>query len=318
MAAFNPPEILPMGNVSMNIKITGATGFVGSHLAEYFLTSGHQVTAFGRTSAHPRIRHDRFRYVSADTTIPGEWQNELEDADAVINLAGATIFKRWTDSYKRLIYDSRILTTRNVAAGLPQGRHIVFCSASGVGYYGSQGDELLEEDRGPGNDFLAGLSVDWENEATKAANEDIRVVLMRFGVILGKGGGAMAKMIPAFKLFVGGSMGSGKQWFPWMHLADLTEAIQFIIDNDQIAGAVNFCAPNSIQYRDLAKSLGDALNRPAIMPAPAFLIRLAMGEFGDVFLASQRVVPQKLLSQGFAFKYPDIGGAVKAVVEGTN
>ncbi len=299
----------------MNFKITGGTGFVGSHLAEFFLSNGHQVTAFGRSSEHPRIRHERFRYVSADTTIPGEWQHELEDADAVINLAGVTIFKRWTDSYKKLIYDSRILTTRNVAAGLPQGRPIVFCSASGVGYYGSQGDELLEEDRGPGNDFLAGLSVEWENEATKSANKDIRVVLMRFGVILGKGGGAMAKMIPAFKLFVGGSMGSGKQWFPWMHLDDLTAAVLFIIESDQIEGAVNFCAPNTIQYRDLARSLGEALNRPAIMPAPAFLIRLAMGEFGNVFLASQRVVPHKLLSHGFSFKYPDIQDALRAVVE---
>jgi hypothetical protein len=299
----------------MNVKITGGTGFVGSHLAAYFLTGGHHVTAFGRSAAHPRIRHDRFRYVSADTTVAGEWQNELEDADAVINLAGATIFKRWTDSYKKLIYDSRILSTRNVAAGLPQGRRVVFCSASGVGYYGSQGDELLKEDRGPGNDFLAGISVDWEKEATAAANQDIRVVLMRFGVILGKGGGAMAKMIPAFKFFVGGSMGSGNQWFPWMHLADLTRAVQFTIDNDQVAGPVNFCAPDSIRYRELAKTLGDALNRPAIMPAPAFFIRLAMGEFGDVFLASQRVVPHKLSSLGFSFKYPDIRGAVKEVVE---
>jgi uncharacterized protein (TIGR01777 family) len=300
----------------MNIKITGGTGFVGSHLTEYFLNEGHHVTAFGRSLEPPRIRHEHYRYVSADTTQPGEWQKKLEDANAVINLAGATIFKRWTASYKKQIYDSRILTTRNVAASLPQERRIVFCSASGVGYYGSQGDDLLKEDREPGNDFLAGVSVDWEKEAAKAANKDVRVVLMRFGVILGKDGGAMAKMIPAFKSFIGGSMGSGKQWFPWMHLADLTAAIQFIIDNDQINGAVNFCAPNTIQYRDMAKSLAAALNRPAIMPAPAFLIRLAMGEFGNVFLASQRAVPDKLLNHGFTFQYPDIRDAVRAVVDG--
>lgn len=300
----------------MNIKITGGTGFVGSYLTDYFLNGGHHVTAFGRSLEHPRIRHERLRYVSADTTIAGEWQNEFEDADAVINLAGVTIFKRWTASYKKLIYDSRVLTTRNVAASLPQESRIVFCSASGVGYYGSQGDDLLKEDREPGNDFLAEVSVDWEKEALKAANKNVRVVLMRFGVILGKGGGAMAKMIPAFKAFVGGSMGSGKQWFPWMHLADLTAAVQFIIENDQINGAVNFCAPNTIRYRDLAKSLAAALNRPAIMPAPAFLIRLAMGEFGNVFLASQRAVPDKLLNHGFTFQYPDIRDAVRAVVAG--
>jgi uncharacterized protein (TIGR01777 family) len=304
-----------MGNQSMKIKITGGTGFVGSHLAEHFLRGGHQVTAFGRSSNHPRIRHECFRHISADTTIPGAWQKEFEDADAVVNLAGVTIFKRWTDSYKKLIYDSRVLTTRNVAASLPQERRVVFCSASGVGYYGSREDEVLNEDHGPGNDFLANLSVDWEKEATGAAKKDIRVILMRFGVILGKGGGAMAKMIPAFKLFVGGSMGSGKQWFPWMHLDDLTAAVQFIINNDRIEGAVNFSAPNTIRYRDLARSLADALNRPAIMPAPAILIRLALGEFGNVFLASQRVVPSKLLDHGFSFRYPDISGAVKAVVE---
>ncbi len=298
----------------MNVKITGGTGFVGSHVSAYFLSGGHQVTAFGRSSAHPRIRHDGYRYVSADTTRPGDWQNEFQDADAVVNLAGATIFKRWTDRYKKLIYDSRILTTRNVAASLPQERRIVFCSASGVGYYGSQGDDLLKEDHEPGNDFLAGVSVDWEKEAAEAASKEVRVILMRFGVILGKDGGAMAKMIPAFKLFVGGSMGSGKQWFPWMHLTDLITAIQYIIDNDQINGAVNFCAPNTIQYRDLAKSLGTALKRPAIMPAPAFLIRLAMGEFGNVFQASQRAVPQKLIDQGFSFQFPDIADAVRAIV----
>ncbi len=298
----------------MNVKITGGTGFVGSHVSAHFLSGGHQVTAFGRSSAHPPIRHDCYRYVSADTTQPGDWQNEFQDADAVVNLAGATIFKRWTDSYKKLIYDSRILTTRNVAASLPQERRIVFCSASGVGYYGSQGDDLLKEDHEPGNDFLAGVSVDWEKEAAAAASKEVRVILMRFGVILGKDGGAMAKMIPAFKLFVGGSMGSGKQWFPWMHLTDLITAVQYIIDNDQINGAVNFCAPNTIQYRDLAKSLGTALKRPAIMPAPAFLIRLAMGEFGNVFLASQRAVPQKLMDHGFSFQFPDIADAVRAIV----
>lgn len=299
----------------MNICVTGGTGFVGSYLSAYFLNRGHRVTAFGRSANHPRMRHESYRYVSADTTRTGDWQDEFEDVDAVVNLAGATIFRRWTAAYKKEIYDSRILTTRNVVDCLPSERDIVFCSASGVGYYGSQGDELLREDHGPGDDFLAGVSVDWEKEALKAADKEIRVILMRFGVILGKDGGAMAKMIPAFKFFVGGSMGSGLQWFPWMHLADLTAAIQHIIDNDQINGAVNFCAPNTIQYRDLASSLGAALNRPALMPAPAFLIRLAMGEFGSVFLASQRAVPDKLVSHGFSFLYPDIRGAVRAVVE---
>ncbi len=300
----------------MKIIITGGSGFVGTHLSDYLLSGGHRVTALGRSADHHRIRHKSYNYVSADTTRPGDWQKEFEDANAVVNLAGATIFKRWTASYKKQIYESRILTTRNVVACLPQGQNITLCSASGAGYYGSRGDDLLKEDEEPGDNFLAGVSVDWEKEALQAADKHLRVVVMRFGVILGKDGGAMAKMIPAFKFFVGGSMGSGKQWFPWIHLADLMAAVQFILENDQINGPVNFCAPHPAQYRDLAKTLAAALKRPAVMPAPAFLIRLAMGEFGDVFLASQRTIPDKLLNYGFSFQYPNIKDAIGAVVEG--
>ena len=298
----------------MNIFITGGSGFIGTHLADNLLQKGHQVTALGRSADPPDIHHKGYRYISADTTRPGDWQNEFGDADGVVNLAGATIFKRWTAGYKKQIYESRISTTRNVTAALPRGRNITFCSASGAGFYGSRGDDSLKEDEKPGSDFLAGVSVDWEKEALQAADKHIRVVVMRFGVILGPGGGAMAKMIPAFKLFVGGSMGTGRQWFPWMHLTDLVSALDFILENDQVEGPVNFCAPQPTQYRDLAKTLGEALRRPAIMPAPAFLIRLAMGEFGDVFLASQRMIPDKLISHGFSFQYPDIKTAVQNIV----
>ncbi len=300
----------------MKIIITGGSGFIGTHLADYLLRDGHRVTALGRSAVNPRTRHKNYQYVSADTTQSGDWQKEFKDADGVVNLAGSTIFNRWTASYKKQIYESRILTTRNVAAALPRGRNVTFCSASGAGYYGSRGDDLLKEGEAPGSDFLAGVSVDWEQEALQTADKHIRVVVMRFGVILGPGGGAMAKMIPAFKFFVGGSMGSGKQWFPWMHLVDLVAAVKFILENDQINGPVNFCSPRPIQYRDLAKTLGEVLRRPAVMPAPAFLIRLAMGEFGSVFLASQRIIPDKLLSHGFSFQYPDIKEAVRAVVGG--
>jgi uncharacterized protein (TIGR01777 family) len=298
----------------MNIVITGGSGFVGTHLSNFLLRAGHRVTALGRSSAHRNIRHENFTYVSADTTRLGDWQQQFEDVDAVVNLAGATIFKRWTENYKKQIYESRVLTTRHVVASLPRGKKLTLCSASGAGYYGNRGDDILKENETPGEDFLAGLSVDWEKEALLAADDHIRVVVMRFGVVLAKDGGAMAKMIPAFKLFVGGSMGDGMQWFPWMHLIDLMAAVRFILENEQIQGPVNFCAPNPIRYRDLVKSLGETLKRPTIMPAPAFLIRLVMGEFGNVFLSSQRIVPDKLLNHGFSFKYPDIKDAVREVV----
>ena len=298
----------------MNILITGGSGFVGSNLSNYFIKSGHRVFAVSRSPGSTRIRHKDYTYISADTTQPGEWQNALEKVDAVVNLAGVTIFKRWSASYKQLIYDSRILTTRNVVDALPQGKAVILCSTSGAGYYGNRGDDILKEGETAGNDFLAGVSVDWENEALKATEKGARVALMRFGVILGKDGGAMAKMIPAFKSFVGGPLGSGNQWFPWMHLDDLMAAIEFILGHQEINGPLNFCAPNPVRNRDLAKAIGAVLKRPAFMPAPAFMIRIAMGEFGNVLLDSQRTVPDKLLHFGFTFQYPEINDAIQSIV----
>mgnify|MGYP001815519691 FL=1 len=215
-----------------------------------------------------------------------------------------------------MIYNSRILTTRHVVAALPEGRSVTLCSASGAGYYGNRGEDILKEDERVGHDFLAGVSKDWEKEAQNAAAKGVRVAVMRFGVVLGKSGGALAKMIPAFKMFVGCSMGSGNQWFPWIHLDDLMAAVRFIIDHQDVSGPLNFCAPNPARYRQLAKTLGEVLGRPSFMPAPAFMIRLAMGEFGDVFLASQRTIPDRLLKHGFSFQYPDIKSAIQAVVVG--
>ncbi len=298
----------------MKILITGGLGFVGTNLSDYLLDKGHAVIAVGRAAAQNRITSDRYRYVSGDTARPGDWQAALGDVDAVVNLAGKSIFKRWSESYKKEIYDSRILTTRNVVAALPADRGVVLCSASGAGYYGNRRDDLLKENEKPGNDFLASVSGDWETEALKGAEKGIRVALMRFGVILGKGGGALVKMIPAFKAFVGGPIGNGSQWFPWIHLADLMAAIVFICEHPQISGPLNFCAPNPVRNRDLANTLGEVLGRPAIMPAPAFMVRAVLGEFGNVLLDSQRTVPDSLLSHGFEFQYPDIRSAIQAVV----
>jgi uncharacterized protein (TIGR01777 family) len=298
----------------MKILITGGTGFVGSNLAAYLVGRGHQVTVVSRSAERSFHRLESCRYISADTTRCGKWQNELEDKDAVVNLAGTTIFRRWTASYKKKIYDSRILTTRNVVASLPKDKNVVLCSASGAGYYGSRGDDIINENEKPGDDFLADVSVDWEKEALQASAKGDRVAVMRFGVILGKKGGALAKMIPAFKSFLGGPLGSGKQWFPWMHIDDLIAAIEFVIKHQEIRGPLNFCSPNPVRNRDLVKTIGDILNRPTFMPAPAFMIRMALGEFGGVLLDSQRTVPDKLMQYGFNFQYPDIKGAIEAIV----
>jgi len=298
----------------MKILITGGLGFVGANLSDYLLDKGHAVIAVGRAATQNRITADRYQYISADTTRPGDWQKALGDVDAVVNLVGKSIFKRWSEKYKKQIYDSRILTTRNVVDALPADQSVVLCSASGAGYYGNRGDDLLKEGEGPGNDFLASVTVDWEAEALKGATKGIRAAPMRFGVILGKGGGALAKMIPAFKSFVGGPIGSGSQWFPWMHLTDLMAAILFICKNPTVNGPLNFCAPNPVTNRELANTLGEVLGRPAFMPAPAFMVRAVLGEFGNVLLDSQRTIPAKLLSHGFEFQYPDIKSAIQEIV----
>jgi uncharacterized protein len=298
----------------MKILITGGSGFIGSNLSKYLLSRGHKVTAVGKSADQHRIRHENYRYIAADTTRPGEWQKEVEETEAAVNLTGATIFKRWSPKYKKEIYDSRILTTRHVVTALPEGRRVTLCSASGAGYYGNRGDDILKEDESVGHDFLAGVSQDWEKEARQATAKGVRVAVMRFGVVLGKNGGALAKMIPAFKMFVGGSMGSGNQWFPWIYLEDLMAATLFILEHQDVSGPLNFCAPNPVRYRELAKTLGEVLGRPSFMLAPAFMIRLAMGEFGDVLLASQRTIPDQLLQHGFSFRYPNIKSAIQDVV----
>jgi uncharacterized protein (TIGR01777 family) len=279
------------------------------------LDKGHRVTAIGRSEPQHRFDPEHYQFVAADTTRTGPWQEELALADAVVNLTGASIFKRWTQKYKKQIYDSRVMTTRNVVEGLPSVTHVTLCSASGAGLYGNRGDDVLTEDESAGSDFLAGVSIDWEKAALQASAKGARVTIMRFGVILGPNGGAMAKLIPAFKMFVGGPLGDGNQWFPWLHIDDLLSAILFVLENPEINGPLNFCAPNPVRNRELAQALGEALSRPAIMTAPAFMIRLIMGEFGDVFLNSQRTVPEKLIHYGFAFRYPEIKGAIRAIVE---
>jgi uncharacterized protein len=301
----------------MKILMTGGTGFVGSVLADRLVRDGHEVTILARPGEHARAGLPGLAFVEADPTERGAWQGTVREHDAAINLAGASIFTRWTAAQKRLMRESRLATTRNVVEGIgaATGKPFTLLSTSAVGYYGFHEDEVLAEDSPPGDDFLAGLALDWEREALRAGDSGARVVITRFGIVVGPRGGAIGQMIPLVRSFVGGPIGSGRQWFSWVHMHDLAEAFVFLLGHPEIAGPVNVCAPNPVRNKELARALGRVLHRPSFFPAPAFMVRLILGEFGSVILKGQRVVPRRLIDSGFFFQYPEIERALEDVVK---
>jgi len=299
----------------MRVFITGGTGFVGKALTPALSREGHEVTILTRSGKRVERLPPNVFMVEGNPTQKGNWQSAVKENDAVINLAGASIFTRWTDEAKKLIRESRLLTTRNLVEAMQESRVKTFFSTSAVGYYGFTGDEILTEESPPSRDFLALLAQDWEKEAWKAREKDCRVVLTRFGIVLGKKGGALSQMIPLFKKYLGGPLGSGKQWFSWIHMEDLARAYLFLMDHAEISGPVNFTSPGPVRNKTLAEALGKALGRPSFLPAPGFLLRVVLGEFGAVLLEGQRVIPQKLLKNGFQFRYPDIDGALEQIIQ---
>ncbi|MCF8026176.1 MAG: TIGR01777 family oxidoreductase [Desulfobacteraceae bacterium] len=294
----------------MKVLITGGAGFVSRHMIPFFIESGHEVICVDRNEAPKVLKSDKIRYIRADTAQPGKWQEEVAKADAVVNLAGKNIFSRWSEKYKQAMYDSRIQTTRNVVEAIDESAPPVLCSTSAVGYYGDQGDNVVDESSFPGDDFLARLSMDWENTALGAEKKDARVVLPRFALVIAKDGGALASMLPPFKYFLGGPMGSGLQWMSWIHVKDLVRATAFVIENEGISGPVNFAAPNPVRNSDFSKTLAKVLNRPSVFRTPKFVLKAALGELGGTLLNSQRAVPARLTEAGFEFLYPEIESAL--------
>ncbi|NIQ37553.1 MAG: TIGR01777 family protein [Proteobacteria bacterium] len=295
----------------MKILITGGTGFVGSKLSPLMVEKGHQVSILTRKTSNQRDSRPEVQYVEGDPTLPGPWQKTVADHDVLVNLAGASIFGRWTPELKRLIQESRILTTRYLVEAIPPNSDKVLFSTSAVGYYGFHEDQELDESSPPGDDFLAMVGRDWESEAMRAQAKGVRVIITRFGIVLGPGGGALQQMITPFRWFVGGPLGSGHQWLSWIHIDDLVEALIYLLGSTDSAGPFNLTSPHPVQNRDFAKTLGKVLGRPSWMPAPALMIRLALGEFGSVILKGQRVIPKRLLEKGFSFRYPQLEGALR-------
>jgi uncharacterized protein len=300
----------------MKIFITGSNGFVGTNLIGLLLNESHQVTALVRSEAKGARLPKGVDIVVGNSTESGDWQRHVSSHEVLVNLAGTSVFKRWTPAYKQLLRDSRILTTRNLVEAIPdaEGKDVTLLSTSGAGYYGFTDDEELSESAPPGDDFLARLSQDWEAEATKAGGKGVRVVIMRFGVVLGRDGGALAQMALPFKFFAGGPLGDGRQWFPWIHIHDLCRAALYSIDQRDIQGPVNFVAPGTVRNKEFTRILGRVLHRPSFMPAPGFMVRLAMGEFGSVILKGQRPVPALLEDQGFEFQFPRVEDALRDVL----
>ena len=238
----------------------------------------------------------------------------VPEHDVVINLAGSSVFVRWTEENKKSIRNSRIFTTRHIVealAAVPERQTKVLLSTSAIGYYGNRGEEVLTEDSPPGDDFLAHLAQDWEAEALQARDLGVRVAISRFGIVLGRGGGILENLVPVFKKFIGGPVGSGKQWFSWIDRSDLVRAYLFILEHPDLDGPINFTAPQPVRNAELAEAMGKVLKRPSFMPAPAFLVRLALGEFADSVLGGQKVLPAKLQAAGFTFDFPNIEAALR-------
>jgi len=298
----------------MKILITGGTGFVGSALTWLLLDLGHEVTIIGSSSRCRLAAHPQLTYIAADTIRPGPWQQQVAGQEALINLAGRSVFNLWTAATKQSIADSRILTTRNLVDALPTNTQAVLLSTSAAGYYGDGGEVEKTETSTHGDDFLARVCRDWEAEADRASAKGARVVLMRFGVVLGKGGGALATMKTPFQLGLGGPIGSGKQWFPWIHLDDLIGAILFLLSAEECRGPFNFAAPEPVRQKDFARQLGAVLHRPAFLPTPAFVMKLALGEFGRSLLQGQKVLPKALSDSGYLFTYPELQPALREIL----
>jgi uncharacterized protein (TIGR01777 family) len=291
----------------MKVFITGGTGFLGAALTESLLSQGHSVTILSRSSRNRGLRLG-LAYAEGDPTRRGTWQQEIARHDVVINLAGASIFRTWDDRSKEAIRNSRVLTTRHLVEAIGQaGKNITLLSGSAVGYYGFRDDDELDENSPPGDDFLARVVKDWEAEAKRAEEFGARVVLCRIGVILGRDGGALSKMLAVFKWGLGSPLGSGKQWFSWISLQDLVNIFLYLMEKENISGPVNCTSPHPVTNREMTRALGQALHRPTFLPPiPGFLIRGVLGEFSDVFIKGQKVMPRKLLEDNFIFRFPEI------------
>ncbi len=301
----------------MKIVVTGATGFVGVRLVERLQALGDRIIVLARNSQKasrqfPQESFPNVEVIGYNPLILSDWDKAISGSDAVINLAGEPLAGvRWTDKRKQEIRDSRILTTKVLVEAIAKAdvKPQVLISGSAIGYYGTSLDKSFDEYSGAGDDFLANVCKDWEAAADVVTSLGVRLVKLRTGIVLGMGG-AIAKMLPIFQVGGGGKIGSGKQWFSWIHREDLVELIIYALNNAQITGALNATAPHAVTNEDFTIAFAKAIKRPAFLPVPAAALILVFGEGASVLLDGQRVVPHKAEINQFAFQYPDIDAAL--------
>jgi uncharacterized protein len=304
----------------LKVAITGATGLIGSALVRALVERGDQVTALSRSAERASKSLGVEAVAWADPLTEPAPAEALAGRDAIVHLAGEPIAQRWSNDAKRAIRDSRVLGTRNLVAGIgalaPDSRPHTLVSQSASGRYGARGDERIDESFPAGDDFLAEVTAAWEAEALTAEGLGLRLVLTRTGVILSETGGALEKMLPPFRLGVGGPVAGGRQYVPWIHLDDVVGALLFCLDDPAASGPVNVTAPEPVTNKELSSALGRVLHRPAVAPVPALAVKLLYGEMSWVVTTGQRVVPARLTELGYGFRRPDLEDALRDVTGG--
>ncbi|NJM77058.1 MAG: TIGR01777 family protein [Acaryochloridaceae cyanobacterium RU_4_10] len=301
----------------MKVAVTGSTGFIGSRLVERLQTEGHQVLLLVRNVSKAQQRFPKAEVISYTPKASGPWQQSIAGCDGVVNLAGEPIANRWTENSKKEILESRQLGTQKIVEAIAQAnpKPSVLVNSSAVGYYGTSETAVFDETSSPGKDFLAEVCQAWEAEAEKVKASGTRLAILRTGIVLGPGGGVLARMMFPFQLFAGGPLGSGNQWVSWVHREDLVNLILKALTDPVMAGVFNATAPNPARMSELCQILGQIINRPSWLPVPDFALALLLGEAAQVVLEGQHVQPKNTLSKGFEFQYPTLQAALQQILQ---
>ena len=305
----------------MKIAITGATGLVGSRLVAQLKQQGHQILVFTRNPSKaqkvfPAAAYSNLEIVQYTPQESGNWQQRISGCDAVVNLAGEPIAERWSPQQKEAIKQSRQIVTRKLveAIAMAESKPQVLVSGSAIGYYGTSETTAFDETSGAGSDFLAQVCQTWEAEAQKVTEFGVRLVILRIGIVLANGG-ALGKMIGPFQMFAGGPIGSGRQWFSWIHRDDLVNLICRAVEDDNMSGVYNATAPNPVRMGQLCQTLGEVMNRPSWLPVPDFVLEVLLGDGAIVVLEGQQVLPKKTQASGFNYQYPELKPALAEIVK---